>query len=468
MPAETMPDSAVAAREPLTLSRLLTWALVALVGAVLVDMFFEGWVEALVGTTRVGYAGRVLLTEAAWPKLVKNVLFLALAGLTVLKVALDRRWRDFTTGADIALAVLIVVLIVAGLINGSGPALIAQALYVYLRGVIVFYALRAALPPWRWMRPVLLVVGGVIALNVVLALAQMVIGPPIYRAFGWVDLTWANTYRAQGLLNHPNHLGHVLALAILGVLAWSRKRVDWRWWTVLGVLCLAMSATQSRESIVATCTTAAVLWLLGGLTARRMIAAVALLAVFTGAQIGLRPDNRAEWGRRLDGVVAALRFPTGAETPRTPSSSPASPGPSVLPSPSGTGSAATGKPTGPTSPAPVSPAPSASPTVPAREIRVLYFQQGARLLAHRPVLGYGIGQFGGIVAQKNDADWNLNPAFGPGGFDRHGFQAQQVDSFWLHLVVEAGLLGLLAYLVWLVLLAAPMARRTRRFGAGGE
>ena len=95
-----------------------------------------------------------------------------------------------------------------------------------------------------------------------------------------------------------------------------------------------------------------------------------------------------------------------------------------------------------------------------REIRVLFFQQGGRLLAHRPVLGYGVGQFGGIVAEKHDPQWELDPRF-PGGFDLHDFDGTTVDSFWLHLTVEAGILGLLAYLAWLALLVAPLLRGWR-------
>ena len=40
--------------------------------------------------------------------------------------------------------------------------------------------------------------------------------------------------------------------------------------------------------------------------------------------------------------------------------------------------------------------------VEAREIRSLFYQQGRTLMAHRPVLGYGVGHFGGIVAETND------------------------------------------------------------------
>jgi len=469
-------------REPWTPSRVLAWTLVVLVGALLVEVLFEGWVETLVGTSSTGYGGRVILTEAAWPKLVKNGLYLTLAGLSVAKVAIDGRWRDFSRKADLALVALALVLVLAGLVSGSSLPLIGQALFVYLRGVIVFYALRAADPPWPRLRPVLWTVGGLVALNVVVALVQMVVGPPAYSALGWVDLSWGEKYRSQALLTHPNHLGHLLALAILGVLAWlgPRARLGYRPWIVLGVLGLTLSATQSREAIIAVCVAAGVLCLLGGIGVRRTVAAVALILVFAGAQVALRPDNRAEWNRRLTGVVDAFRVPSGAEAPRTPAPSPTRSGPAAPPSTHASASTHTSpssqaSPSAPASPSAqaspssvgLSPSPAAAPTTPAREIRVLYYQQGLRLLAHRPLLGYGVGQFGGIVAEKNDPNWNLNPAFGPGGFDRHGFQAKQVDSFWLHLVVEAGLLGLLAYLVWLAMLAAPLLRRTSRFGGAG-
>jgi hypothetical protein len=86
-----------------------------------------------------------------------------------------------------------------------------------------------------------------------------------------------------------------------------------------------------------------------------------------------------------------------------------------------------------------------------------------------PLLGYGVGTFGGIVAYKNNGDWNLNPRFGPGGFDRHGFNAKTVDSFWLHLLVEAGAIGILVYAAWVYLMGEAFlrdARRRRREKAG--
>jgi O-antigen ligase len=98
-----------------------------------------------------------------------------------------------------------------------------------------------------------------------------------------------------------------------------------------------------------------------------------------------------------------------------------------------------------------------------RESRALFYQQGAGLLAQRPLLGYGVGHFGGIVAETNDPNWEKHPRWGPGGFDLHDYDGTTVDSYWLHLAVEVGLLGLLAFLTWLALITWPLVRATRRY-----
>jgi O-antigen ligase len=106
------------------------------------------------------------------------------------------------------------------------------------------------------------------------------------------------------------------------------------------------------------------------------------------------------------------------------------------------------------------------------EIRILFAKQGAKLWAASPVLGYGVGQFGGIVAVKNDPNWNMDPRFqkvlGPDGFNLFDFKSTSVDVFWLHLLVEVGALGVLAYVMWMFLIASPLIRaawqRGRKMG----
>jgi hypothetical protein len=196
-----------------------------------------------------------------------------LVALSAAKISVERRWREFTTRADIALLVLVLVMTVAGLLGTSGPVLIGQAIFVYLRGAIVFYAVRALHPTWGQVRRVMWIVGSVIGLNVLVAVVQMFADRPAYTGLGLVDRTWADIHRATGLLDHPNHLGHVLGLVLIGLLAFvtglprltrddpapARKQRR-LWWAAIAVAALGLAATQSRESMLATLAAGALIW----------------------------------------------------------------------------------------------------------------------------------------------------------------------------------------------------------------
>jgi hypothetical protein len=411
-------------------SRVLGTVLLILVGVLLVEVLFEAWVQHLGGSYTRLEDGRRDIRLPEWPKNVKNALYLAILALTVVKVAVDRSWRRFTTAADIALAVLGVLMVVAGLLGGSDAQLIGEALFVYFRGVIVFYAWRAVNPAWSAVRPLLWVLGVILAVNSFAAIAQMLFGVPLFERMGWLELTWASIFRAHGFLDHPNHLGHVLALGMLGLLAWfvTVDRVGRRWWWLFALFAIALSATQSREATLGFLAGAVLIGLLRRGGWRRVTAAFLAVALLAGAQLALREENRTELQRRLAGVFSAFEVPSGQE---------------------GADYCVKGTATD---------TDECTNKVNQREIRVLYAQQGMRILAGSPLLGYGVGQFGGIVAEKDDPNWNMDPRFGPNGFDMHGSTQQQVDSFWLHLIVEVGILGALAYLVWLFFLIWPVLR----------
>src|SRR5688572_4581984 len=205
------------------LVRVVTVALPILIGAILIEISFESWVQELLGDRRQTNRGPVGWLPD-WPKDLKNGMILVLAALSLTKVAAERRWREFGTRADLALAVLGAVLVLAGLFGGSPPSLIGAALYVYFRGAVVFYAWRAWNPSWSQVKPLLWVGGALLGLNVVAATAQMFIGYPVVVAMGWVDTTWIDIHRAQGILDHPNHLGHVVGIALLGMFAFMMSR----------------------------------------------------------------------------------------------------------------------------------------------------------------------------------------------------------------------------------------------------
>jgi glycosyltransferase involved in cell wall biosynthesis len=436
----------------------LLWALLL---SLLVLVLFEGWINGVWLQARMSSFGEVAPTT--WPRLVKNGLFLSLALAAAVKITMARRWRSFATDADVALAVLFLVLVVAGLVSGSPLTLIAQAIFVYLRGAIVFYAWRALAPDQARVRRFLLALAPLVGVHALAGILQMVFGRPAYLWLGWTDMTWADINRAQGLFRHPNDLGHLLALTALGIAALlsTRPRRPARWWAALGVVLLGLAATQSRESILAALAGLVVIALVNGARRKVAFACVALVVLFAAVPLVITPSNRAEWSRRLDGLINAVQSPSGQRTATPPAPSPTSgpTGAATPPQAQASGAAPTRPPSAATPPEPAT-QPSAPPV--EREIRILYAQQAFDLWLQRPLLGYGTGQFGGYVAYQNNPRWNEDRRFGPNGFDMHGFYTETVDSFWLHLWVETGAIGVLTYVTWMFLLIWPLLKAARR------
>jgi O-antigen ligase len=407
-----------------SLSAAIGTAIFVILCALLIGVLFEGWLVVIFGQRHLNAKGAVVVDPATWPKTVKTAFYVTLTALTAAKLTVDRAWGRLRTRADLALLVLAGVLLLAGIFGPSEPKVIVEALFVYFRGAIVFYALRALNPSPARIRRMLWILGALLAVQTSVALVQFIVGTPAYQAVGWADLNWAKIGRAQALLDHPNDLGHFAGLMLLGLFALfaSRERVSARWWVAVVLVAVAMGAAQSRESTVATLAGLVLIAVLRRAHWKRFAVLASLIVLAAALPIVASQANRAEWVRRAAGVTEALAVPSGQECIQ-----------------------------GATDP-------DQACSVKDREIRLLYYQQGARLLARRPVLGYGIGHFGGIVAYQNNPNWSDDPRFQPVGFNRYNFDAKTVDAFWLHLVIEAGVLGVIAYVAWLWLLVAPFVR----------
>jgi hypothetical protein len=412
------------------LSRFLRLAILAVVGLLLIEVLFEGWLVTIFGHL-VGFdlKDRAIIDQAGWPKTLKSSLYALLFVLTVAKFTADRAWHELTTKADIALAVTGVAMVIAGYAGGSSTLLIGQGLFVYFRGVIVFYAIRALRPRWEQVKPFVWIVGGIITVDALIGFVQFIIGKPAYSGLGWLELQWARENRAQGLLDHPNNLGHVTGFMLLGLLAWflTLEKVSKRWWALFTLVAIGLSVAQSRQSIVATIAGFAAIALLRRDRLKRIIVAALVVVALGALPVIFSPKNRAELAYRLGGVFNALHMQSGKECEGDPACRDTD-----------------------------------------GEIRVFFVRQGLELWQASPVLGYGVGQFGGIVAVQNDPLWNLDPRFqevlGPKGFDLLRFKSTSVDVFWLHLLVEVGALGFLAYLVWMWFVTTPLIRPARQRG----
>ena len=100
-----------------------------------------------------------------------------------------------------------------------------------------------------------------------------------------------------------------------------------------------------------------------------------------------------------------------------------------------------------------------------RDLRVLFVLNGLPIVADHPLVGVGPGRFGGAAADIYDT-----PIYARYGTDELFANPTQrtVDDFWLHLVVESGLLGLATYLAMVGAALVPIVRGARNaaFGRG--
>ena len=196
---------------------ILTACLPIILGALFIEICFEAWVQELLGDRRNTAEGPIG-NLPGWPKDLKNGLLILLVAVSLAKVALEHRWREFRTWADISIVALAAVMVVAGLLGGSPPSLIGEALFVYFRGAIIFYAWRAWNPSWSRIRPLLWIGGVLVGINVVAATVQMLIGQPVVTGMGWVDTTWTGSTGA-GVLRPSESPGTRNRNPILGLFA---------------------------------------------------------------------------------------------------------------------------------------------------------------------------------------------------------------------------------------------------------
>ena len=392
----------------------------AAVTVLLLDVLVEAWSDTLFGH--------------GWIKTAKNVLYLVVLVLTVVAARPHRRWREFTRPADLALIVLIGGLLVSAAWGGVSPTIAGLAGFVYLRGAIVFYAVRVLPANDRWATLLARLALGWAALNAVVALIQVAVGPVAYTALGWRDLEMARIHRAQGLFAHPNDLGQFLGLTIIGLAAWMTGRPrSYPLWTLVALLGLGLAATESRESLIGVAAGLVVLAALARLPWRPVVAALVAVGLLAAIPVLAVPGVRSEVARRAAGLGVSLGLPV-----------PSPPVDLGLPI------------CGPPPPVHTGAGSACRHVGGDEEIRVVFARQAAPLWLARPVLGYGPGTFGGVVALETDPGWNRNPRLGPAGFDLRGFSGKTVDSFWLHLIIELGTVGLIAYLLWLWLLVRPL------------
>lgn len=102
-------------------------------------------------------------------------------------------------------------------------------------------------------------------------------------------------------------------------------------------------------------------------------------------------------------------------------------------------------------------------TIAQGDARIQFMRQAAPIVRRHPWLGVGPGRFGGTIADSSGSDVETAPAL---SLRRRGAQLRTVDSFWLALLVETGLLGVAAYTALLGAVLLRSHRVLRRAAPG--
>jgi len=99
------------------------------------------------------------------------------------------------------------------------------------------------------------------------------------------------------------------------------------------------------------------------------------------------------------------------------------------------------------------------------DLRVLFILNGLPIVRDHPLVGVGPGRYGGAAA-----DIYGTPVYAQYGTDELFANPTQrtVDDFWLHLLVESGVLGLMTYLAMIGAALVPIMRAARRAVWGRE
>jgi O-antigen ligase len=94
-----------------------------------------------------------------------------------------------------------------------------------------------------------------------------------------------------------------------------------------------------------------------------------------------------------------------------------------------------------------------------RDLRTLFVANGAPIVVDHPILGVGPGRYGGAAA-----DIFGTPIYAEYGTDALFLDPQQrtVDNFWLHTLVETGVLGFVAYAAAGLAALVPLVRAARK------
>jgi O-antigen ligase len=290
-----------------------------------------------------------------------------------------------------ALAAFVGICGISAVLNGVPPLVAAAGIAFTVEAAALFVLPRVMGFATREGLMAALGLTALAATAAVLALGQVLLDPG-FLGFESITGRFAEGNRIAAFLVNPNMLGVVLAIGtpfpLMASVRAPRPRTRWAARVVTFVIVLALFYTFSRGA-----------WL--GL-------ALAMLGV------GLLLDRRA---LAMLLLTAVLAYGAALILPRHILSAEPDPGFDI-------GAATAGR---------------FDSIGTGNDLRVLFLQNAAPIIADHPVLGAGPGRYGGSVAARLGSPLYGEYTDGRVPVDR------TVDNFWLHLLAETGVVGVLLF-----------------------
>jgi hypothetical protein len=408
-----------------------------------------------------------VLSPPAWTRFVGEGLLLLVA-LGVLVDVIRRRQLGVLLGLPVTHAVVafLAAAVLSALINLVPVEVAVAGLVFTLDGLLLWYATWILRPTVRAMTVSLGILLGVGAVAAALAVFQALLTPNVLGLAAVVG-RFGENHRLGSILGDPNSMGAFMALLIPLPLVlfvreggWTRRRVALV--ALSALLFIGLTLSFSRGAWLAL----GIGIVVGGLAFdRRLILAAALIGVVTLAGALYMPR-----GLIASDTAAAARTPAAA-TPAAVASA------SAVPS---------------ASPPEATPVPSSSPAagpfsglpnlldatfgrlaaiVQGGDLRTQLIARAVPTLRDHWLLGVGPGRYGGAAAdifgspihEQQDLEELLTHPVGPTGIHVQ----HTVDNFWLHLLLESGIVGTAVFVVLLYVVLRPLCAAARRPGVAG-
>ena len=330
--------------------------------------------------------------------------------LAVRALVQGRLVAAFRNPVTVALIAFVLVAAVSAIVNGVPPLIAVVGVVFTIDAAALYFLPRFIGFSPRQSLAAMGAIGVVVLIAALLAIAQALLSPrllgmrPVRGRFG-------EEVRLASLFGDPNVFGTFLVVAVpffvLGAARLPDRRLRWLSGAIAFVLLLALWLSFSRGAWIALVLGVGTLLLL--VDRRALLIGLLLAATSFGAAV-VMPRNLLVPDQRRPNLVDSTVDRFGAIGLRG-------------------------------------------------DLRTLFIIQSLPIIRDHPALGVGPGRFGGAVAFNYGT-----PIYEEYGFGRLFWNPAQrtVDNFWLHLLVETGVLGVGAFLAAALIPGLRILKAARR------